>query len=127
MHCLSIGNQDHENVTHKVIQCIRDEIQSNYGYLSAIFQPSIKEIGAQMVQVGILPLTAGQNPAFETIISIFLTMVANTNKLQEIKEKCEKFFSTFYNMGGPFVEAADNVKEKIRKSVKEKVGIVLNI
>ena len=114
-------------VTRKVIQCIRDEIQRNYGYLSAIFQPSIKEIGAEMVQVGILPLTAGQNPAFETIISVFLAIVANANKLQEIKEKCEKFFSTFYLMGGPFVEAADNVKEKIRKSVQQKVGIELNI
>ena len=113
-------------VTRQVIQCIRDEIQKHYGFLSAIFKPSIKEIGVQMVQVGILPFTPGQNYSFETIISVFLAIVANANKLQEIKEKCEKFFSTFYEMGGPFVGAADNVKEKIRKSVKEKVGIEFN-
>ena len=124
VHCLPIANKD---VTHKVIQCIRDEIRKSYGFLSAIFQPSIKKIGAQMVQAGILPFTPEKNYSFETIISVFLAIVANANKLQEIKEKCENFFSTFYRMGGPFVEAADNVKENIRKSVQEKVGIEFNI
>ena len=126
MHCLPIDNEDDMTVT-RVIQCIRDEIQGNYGYLRDIFQPSIKEIGAQMVQARILPLTAGENPAFQTIISVFLAIVANANKLPEIEKKCEKFFSTFYQMGAPYVDAADKIKKEIRKSVQDKVGIELNI
>ena len=124
VHCLPI---DDTTVNPKVIQCIRDEIQGNLGYLSAIFQPSIKEIGAEMVQAGILPLTAGENSTFQTIITVFLAIVENANKLQEIKEKCQKFFSAFYRMGGPFVDAANSIKERIRKSVQDKVGIELNI
>ena len=113
--------------TNYVIQCIRDEIQRNYGSLRIIFEDCIKGVAAEMLQAGVISLFIGQNPSFDTIINCFLSTFTFAKDLQQVEQTCRKFFSVFYTIGGPFVVAADTIKSDIQMNVRKKLSMELNI
>ena len=95
--------------------------------LSGLFEGLLKTVASEMLSVGLIPHAIEKNPTFDGIMTFFLAGFAFKAKLEDVAKHCVKFFDVFYKIGGPFVDAADMIKQTIQVTVKDNLGIQLNI
>ena len=102
-------------------------MQTYHPDISELFEGVLKTVSSEMYGAGLIPHAVEKNPTFDGIMSSFLSGFAFKDELQEIEEHCVKFLSVFYKIGGPFVYAADMIKQTIQDTIIDKLGVQLNI
>ena len=88
---------------------------------------SLKTLADELLEAGIITRDVQTNPTSDNIISCFLPGCEFKDDLEEIEECCTKFFDAFYEIRGPYVDAANKIKKSIQESVRDKYGIQLNV
>ena len=95
--------------------------------LSGLFEGLLKTVASEMLSVGLIPHAIEKNPTFDGIMTFFLAGFAFKAKLEDVEKHCVRFFNVFYKIGGPFVDAADMIKQTIQETVRDRLGVQLNI
>ena len=113
--------------TSQVIRCIELVMEKNHANLCRLFKSSLKTFAEELLQAGIITRDIETDPTSDTIINCFLSGFAFKNELEEIEEYCVRFFNAFYEIRGPYVDAANKIKKCIQESVRDKLGIQLNV
>ena len=102
-------------------------MEKNHANLCRLFKSSLKTFAEELLQAGVITRDIETDPTSDTIINCFLSGFAFKNELDEIEEYCVKFFNAFYEIRGPYVDAANKIKKSIQESVRDKLGIQLNV
>ena len=102
-------------------------MEKNHAKLSRLFKNSLQTVAEELLQAGIITREVETDPTSGTIISCFLSGFAFKDELEEIEEYCVRFFNAFYEIRGPYVDAANKIKKSIQESVSDKLGIQLNM
>ena len=113
--------------TKQVIQCIKEVMRTYHPDLSELFEGLLKTVSSEMYAAGLIPHAVEKNPTFDAIMTSFLSGFAFQKKLEEVEKHCVKLFTVFYNIGGPFVNAADIIKHTIQDTVRDKLTVQLNM
>ena len=95
--------------------------------LSELFEGLLKTVSSETYAVGLIPHAVEKNPTFDAIMTSFLSGFAFKPKLEDVEKHCATFLSVFYKIGGPFVYAADTIKQTIKDTIIDKLGVQLNI
>ena len=95
--------------------------------LSELFEGLLKTVSSEMYAVGLIPHAVEKKPTFDAIMSFFLAGFAFKSKLEDVEKYCVKFFGVFYELGGQFIDAADMIKQTIKDTIIDKLGVQLNI
>ena len=112
----------------QVISCIELVMKKNHAKLIRLFQTgSLKSVADELLEAGIITHDVQTNPTSDNIINCFLSGFEFKDDLEEIEEYCTKFFNAFYEIRGPYVDAANKIKKSIQESVRDKLGIQLNV
>ena len=102
-------------------------METHYSALSGLFEGLLKTVASEMLSVGLIPHAIEKNPTFDAIMSFFLAGFAFKAKLEDVEKYCVKFFGVFYELGGQFIDAADMIKQTIKDTIIDKLGVQLNI
>ena len=102
-------------------------MKKNYAKLTRLFKSALKPLADELLEGGIITRDVQTNPTSDTIINCFLSGFVFKDDLEEIEEYCVRFFNAFYEIRGPYVDAANKLKESIQKTVRDELGIQLNI
>ena len=113
--------------TKQVTRCIKEIMRTYLPDLCELFEGLLKTVSSEMFAVGLIPHAVEKNPTFDGIMASFLTGFAFKPKLEDVEKHCVKFLHVFYIIGGPFVYAADMIKQTIKDTIIDKLGIQLNI
>ena len=114
--------------TSQVISCIELVMENNHAKLTRLFKTgSLKTVADELLEAGIITRDVQTNPTSDNIINCFLSGFVFNDDLEEIEEYCMKFFNAFYEIRGPYVDAANKIKKSIQESVRDKLGIQLNV
>ena len=114
--------------TSEVIRCIELVMEKNHAKLTRLFKTgSLKSVADELLEAGIITRDVQTNPTSDNIINCFLSGFEFKDDLEEIEEYCTKFFNAFYEIRGPYVDAANKIKKSIQESVRDKLGIQLNV
>ena len=113
--------------TKQVIRCIKELMRTYHPDLSELFEGLLKTLSSEMYAVGLIPRAVEKNPTFDAIMTSFLSGLAFKAKLEDVEKHCAKFLSVFYKIGGPFIDAADMIKQTTKDTIIDKLGVQLNI
>ena len=114
--------------TSQVVKCIELVMEKNHAKLTRLFKTgSLKTVADELLEAGIITRDVQTNPTSDNIINCFLSGFVFKDELEEIEEYCTKFFNAFYEILGPYVDAANKIKKSIQESVRDKLGIQLNM
>ena len=103
-------------------------MEKNHAKLTRLFKTgSLKTVADELLEAGIITRDVQTNPTSDNIINCFLSGFVFKDKLEEIEEYCTKFFNAFYEIRGPYVDAANKIKKSMQESVRDKLGIQLNV
>ena len=103
-------------------------MEGSHAKLTRLFKTSsLKTLADELLEAGIITRDVQTNPTSDNIISCFLSGFEFKDDLEEIEECCTKFFDAFYEIRGPYVDAANKIKKSIQESVRDKYGIQLNV
>ena len=102
-------------------------MEKNHDNFSWLFKSSMKSFADKLFSAGLITRDVLENPTNDTVINSFLSGFAFKDELDEIDEYCAIFFKVFHEMGGPFVAAANKVVKTIQETVRDNMGINLNI
>ena len=91
-----------------------------------IVENSLQEVSAELFTSRLISNGTKRKPSYEAIITDFLSGLAFKKTLPRIIQHCEKLFSVFYRLGGPFADAGDSLKQSIIETVREKLSISLS-
>ena len=129
MHNIMFTDTDRSDVdTSQVIKCIKLVMEKNHAKLSQLFKTgSLKTVADELLEAGIITRDVQIDPTSDTIINCFLSGFVFKDELEEIEEYCSRFFNTFYEIRGPYVDAANKIKKSIQEAVREKLGVQLNV
>ena len=112
----------------QVIKCIELVMEKNHAKLTRLFKTgSLKTVADELLEAGIITRDVQTNPTSDNIINCFLSGFVFKDDLEEIEEYCMKFFNGFYEIRGPYVDAANKIKKSIQESLGNKLGIQLNL
>ena len=92
--------------------------------LHQLFQNSLTAIANQMLQVDLISQDVHNEPTVDNIIKEFKAGMLFISEKEKIEEHCIKFLSVLYKMQGPFVLAADKIKDDLIKEVNKKLPAV---
>ena len=114
--------------TSQVIKCIELVMEKNHAKLSRLFKTgSLKTLADELLEAGIITRDVQTDPISDTIINCFLSGFVFKDDLEEIEEYCEKFFNAFYEIRGPYIDAANKIKKSIQDTIIDKLGVQLNM
>ena len=103
-------------------------MEKNHAKLTRLLKTgSLKTVADELLEAGIVTRDVQTNPTSDNIINCFLSGFVFKDELEEIEEYCMKFFNAFYEIRGPYVDAANKMKKSIQESVRDKLGIQLNV
>ena len=103
-------------------------MEKNHAKLTRLLKTgSLKTVADELLEAGIVTCDVQTNPTSDNIINCFLSGFVFKDELEEIEEYCMKFFNAFYEIRGPYVDAANKIKKSIQESVRDKLGIQLNV
>ena len=103
-------------------------MEKNHAKLTRLLKTgSLKTVADELLEAGIVTRDVQTNPTSDNIINCFLSGFVFKDELEEIEEYCMKFFNAFYEIRGPYVDAANKIKKSIQESVRDKLGIQLNV
>ena len=72
-----------------------------------------------MLAAGIIPHHIVKDPFFSATISGFLSGFSFLESMEKIEDWCKRFLNALHNVGGPFVIAANNLKEQLKSSLND--------
>ena len=107
--------------------CIKGVLQSHFVSLCELWESSIKTFADKLYGAGIITDEVRKNPENGKIIECFRTGFSFRNELPEIEKYCTTFFDVFYEVGGPFIHAAEEIKKVIKDTIRELQGVELKI
>ena len=107
----------------QVASCIEKEVNNKFADLRRLFENNLEDIAGEMLTVGIVTNRIATNPSFEAIINGFHSGLLFLSGMGQVKDRCQRFFNAFYKVGGPFTEAADNLKAQIEESLKKNFNV----
>ena len=110
-----------------VIAELEQVLTDNYVSLHGIFQQSIGDISNELLQAGIITQTVQKSPSYDAIVSQFVGGMNFISTQEELEEHCKVFVTALTNVGGPLRRAAQMVKQKWIDTVKQKMGIELQL
>ena len=114
--------------TIQVIKCIELVMERNHAKLCRLFKTgSLKTLADELLEASIITRDVQTNPTSDTIINCFLSGFVFKDELDEIEEYCVKFFNAFYEIRGPYIDAANKIKKSIQDTIIDKLGVQLNI
>ena len=114
--------------TSQVIKCIELVMERNHAKLCRLFKTgSLKTLADELLEAGVITRDVQTNPTSDTVINCFLSGFVFKDELDEIEEYCEKFFDAFYEIRGPYIDAANKIKKSIQDTIIDKLGVQLNI
>ena len=111
----------------QITNCIKGEIDRKFPALKDLFESNLEDIAGEMLAVNLITRHVAANPAFSAIIDGFFSGFSFLESMKDVEEWCNKFFSAFYSVGGPFVVAADNLKKQIKSVLLKKFNVSFNI
>ena len=114
---------------HQLIQCIKTVIDNNYSSLGTLFtKRSIKTIAGKMLHTGLISGDVAEEPTLDLILSDFTSGMIFMRKADKIINHFIKFLRVLLEMQGPFVFAAEHLKEDIHDIINSRLGrIELNL
>ena len=114
--------------TIQVIKCIELVMERNHAKLCRLFKTgSLKTLADELLEAGVITRDVQTNPTSDNIINCFLSGFVFKDELDEIEEYCVKFFNAFYEIRGPYIDAANKIKKSIQDTIIDKLGVQLNI
>ena len=114
--------------TIQVIKCIELVMERNHAKLCRLFKTgSLKTLADELLEAGVITRDVQTNPTSDTIINCFLSGFVFKDELDEIEEYCVKFFNAFYEIRGPYIDAANEIKKSMQDTIIDKLGVQLNI
>ena len=103
-------------------------MEKNHAKLTRLFKTgSLKTFADELLEAGIITRDVQTSPTSDNIINCFLSGFEFKDDLEEIEEYCVRFFNAFYEIRGPYVDAANKIKKSIQESVRDELGIRLNM
>ena len=112
---------------NNIIKILEQVLADNYVSLHDVFQESIGAISNELFQAGIITNGVQKSPSYDKIISQFVGGMKFISTQKELEEYCKVFIKALTNVGGPFTRAAQTVKEKWIDTVKQELGIALQL
>ena len=88
-----------------------------------MFKNSIDEASAEMFAAGLISEATRNKQSYDAIITDFYSSLSFMKKLPQVQQHCKKFFDVFHKIGGPFVIAADLLKQDITQIILEKYKV----
>ena len=119
------GGSQSVDVKH-IISCIKEEIDANFADLKHLFENSFDEASAEMVAAGLISKATRNKKSYDAIITDFYSSFSFMKKLPQVQQHCKKFFDVFHKIGGPFVIAADSLKQDITQIILEKHKVTVS-
>ena len=110
-----------------VIVELKQVLTDNHADLRDVFQESIGDISNQLLQAGIITQTVQRSNSYDAIISQFVSGMKFKHTQRDLEERCKKFITALTDVGGPVKDAALMVKEKWIETVKQELGIELQL
>ena len=112
---------------HQLVECIKLVFDQNYSSLGILFEDSIDIIASEMLQAGLISRHVAKKPTFHLLINDFTSGMVFMRKADKIINHTTKFLRVLLEMQGPFVFAAEHLKEDIHDIVNSRLGIELNL
>ena len=109
-----------------IISCIKEEIDANFADLKHLFKNSIDEASAEMFAAGLISEATRNKQSYDAIITDFYSSFSFMKKLSQVHHHCKKFFDVFHKIGGPFIIAADSLKQDITQIILEKHKVTVS-
>ena len=103
-------------------RCINEVFDRNIADLHQLFKHSLTAIANEMLQAGLVSRDVHNEPTVDNIIKEFIAGMLFISEQEKIEEQCIKFLSALYKMQGPFVFAADKIKDDLIKEVNKKLA-----
>ena len=123
----STGNDLTEADPHQLVECIKRVFDQNYSSLGSLFEDSIDVIAREMLQAGLISRHVAKKPTFHLLINDFTSGMVFMRKADKIINHIIKFLRVLLKMQGPFVFAAEQLKEDIHDIINSRLGIELNL
>ena len=95
--------------------------------LKELFDSHLDGITAELLAVGILTRYVASDPSSNAIIKEFHNGFAFLETIQQVNERCHKFFSAMYKIEGNFTLAADILKKRLKLSLLQKFNVSLDL
>ena len=121
------GNNLTQADPHQLVECIKLVFDQNYSSLGSLFEDSIDVIASEMLQAGLISRHVAKKPTFHLLINDFTSGMVFMRKADTIINHIIKFLRVLLEMQGPFVFAAEHLKEDIHDIINSRLGIELNI
>ena len=112
---------------HQLVECIKRLFDQNYSSLGSLFEDSIDVIAREMLQAGLISRHVAKKPTFHLLINDFTSGMVFMRKADKIINHIFKFLRVLLEMQGPFVFAAEHLKEDIHDIINSRLGIELNL
>ena len=103
-------------------RCVNEVFDRNIADLHQLFKHSLTAIANEMLQAGLVSRDVHNEPTVDNIIKEFIAGMLFISEQEKIEEHCIKFLSALYKMQGPFVFAADKIKDDLIKEVNKKLA-----
>ena len=110
-----------------IIKILEQVLTHSHANLHGLFQESIDSISNELLQASIITRDVQRYPSYDKIIGQFVGGMKFINTQKELEEHCKVFIKALTNVGGPFTRAAQAVKEKWIDTVKQVLGIELQL
>ena len=111
---------------HQLVECIKLIFDQNYSSLGSLFEDSIDIIASEMLQAGLISRHVAKKPTFHLLINDFTSGMVFMRKADKIINHITKFLRVLLEMQGPFVFAAEHLKEDIHDIINSRLGIEFN-
>ena len=112
---------------HQVVECIKRVFDQNYSSLGSLFEDSIDIIASEMLQAGLISRYVAKYPTYHLLINDFTSGMVFMRKADKIINHVFKFLRVLLEMQGPFVFAAEQLKEDIHDIINSRLGVELNL
>ena len=110
-----------------VIAKLQQILTDNHADLHDAFQESIGDISNRLLQAGIITRDVQKSNSYDKIISQFVGGMKFISTQKELEEYCKVFIKALTNVGGPVRRAAQMIKQKWIDTVKQVLGIELQL
>ena len=98
-----------------------------FSELKELFESDLNSIAGELFAVCLLTSHVAESPSYAAIIKTFHNGFSFLKTIEQVTERCRKFFGAMYKVGGDFSLAADSIKEQLNVFVSQKFNVTLDI
>ena len=112
-----------ESVT-KILERV---LRKNEVNLHDTFEDHLAEIARELNQCDMITRAQMKSPSFDPIMGSIKSGMKLSDSLDDLEKYCNDFLKALTNVGGPVAKAAARIEKKWIESVKEEIGIELQL